>query len=69
MLFPCSGLKGPAQKNKIGIRVLSFHFGWELFFGLSGQGDELKMAAFWETAPCSIVEVDRRFSGTYCLQH
>jgi hypothetical protein len=25
----------------------------------------LKMAAFWDTAPCSLVEVARRFRGVY----
>jgi hypothetical protein len=27
----------------------------------------MKMTAFWDIAPCSLVEVDRRFSGAYCL--
>jgi hypothetical protein len=27
------------------------------------------MTAFWDTASCSLVEVDRRFRGTYCLHH
>jgi hypothetical protein len=27
----------------------------------------MKMAAFWVTALCSLVEVDRRFRGAYCL--
>jgi hypothetical protein len=27
------------------------------------------MTAFWDIAPCSLVEVDRRFTGTYCLHH
>jgi hypothetical protein len=26
-----------------------------------------KMRAFWNIAPCSLVEVDRRFRGAYCL--
>jgi hypothetical protein len=29
----------------------------------------LKMTAFWDVAPCSLVEVDRRFRCTYCLHH
>jgi hypothetical protein len=30
----------------------------------------MKMPAFWAVAPCSLVEVDRRFRGAYCLlQH
>jgi hypothetical protein len=24
---------------------------------------------FWEVAPCSMVEVYRRFRGVYCLHH
>jgi hypothetical protein len=33
-------------------------------------GTYFKMRALWEKAPCSLVEVDRRFRGTYwiCLQ-
>jgi hypothetical protein len=29
----------------------------------------MRMAVFWDVAPCSLVEVDRRFRGTYCLHH
>jgi hypothetical protein len=29
----------------------------------------MKIRAFWDTGPCSIVEVDRRFRGVYCLHH
>jgi hypothetical protein len=25
------------------------------------------MVAFWDIAPCSLVEVDRRFRGAFCL--
>jgi hypothetical protein len=25
--------------------------------------------AFWDTAPCSLVEVDRSFGDVYCLHH
>jgi hypothetical protein len=27
----------------------------------------MKTTAFWDVAPCSLVEVDRRFRGVYCL--
>jgi hypothetical protein len=27
------------------------------------------MAVFWEVAPCSLVQIYRRFRGTYCLHH
>jgi hypothetical protein len=29
----------------------------------------LKMTVFWDVAPCSVVEIDRRFRGAYCLHH
>jgi hypothetical protein len=29
----------------------------------------MKMTAFWDIAPCSLVEVDRHFRGAYCLHH
>jgi hypothetical protein len=35
----------------------------------NGDSRYLKMTAFWEIAPCSLVEVDRRFRGAYCLHH
>jgi hypothetical protein len=28
-----------------------------------------KMDVFWVVAPCSLVEVDRRFRGSYRLHH
>jgi hypothetical protein len=29
----------------------------------------MKMAVFWVVAPCSLVEVYRRFKGAFCLHH
>jgi hypothetical protein len=29
----------------------------------------MKFRIFWDVAPCSHVEVDRRFRGAYCLHH
>jgi hypothetical protein len=29
----------------------------------------MKMTAFWDVAPCSLVEVDRRFRGAFCHLH
>jgi hypothetical protein len=29
----------------------------------------MKMAVFLDVAPCSLVEIDRRFRGAYCLHH
>jgi hypothetical protein len=33
------------------------------------QNTESKMTVFWDAAPCSLVETDRCFEGTYCLHH
>jgi hypothetical protein len=29
----------------------------------------MKMAVFWDVAPCSLVDTDRRFRGAYYLYH
>jgi hypothetical protein len=29
----------------------------------------MMMTDFWNTAPCSLVQVDQRFEGVYCLHH
>jgi hypothetical protein len=29
----------------------------------------MKMAVLWDVAPRSLVEIDRRFRGAYCLHH
>jgi hypothetical protein len=29
----------------------------------------MKFRVFWDVAPCSHAEVDRRFRGAYCLNH
>jgi hypothetical protein len=29
----------------------------------------MNMAAFWDTPPCGLVYVDRRFRGAYCIYH
>jgi hypothetical protein len=29
----------------------------------------LKMAVFWDVAPCSLVDIDRRFRAAYYLHH
>jgi hypothetical protein len=29
----------------------------------------MKMTVFWDVAPCCLVEIDRCFSGAYCLGH
>jgi hypothetical protein len=30
---------------------------------------EVKAAVFWDIAVCSLVEINRRFRGTYCFHH
>jgi hypothetical protein len=32
------------------------------------HGDEYE-DVLWDVAPCSLVEIDRRFRGAYCLHH
>jgi hypothetical protein len=29
----------------------------------------MKTVVFWDVAACSLVEIDRRFRGAYCLHH
>jgi hypothetical protein len=29
----------------------------------------INMIVFWDVASCSLVEIDRRFRGAYCLHH
>jgi hypothetical protein len=29
----------------------------------------MKIAVFWDVAPCSLVDTDGRFRGAYCLHH
>jgi hypothetical protein len=29
----------------------------------------MKIGALWDVEPCSLVRVDRRFKGAYCLHH
>jgi hypothetical protein len=29
----------------------------------------LKITAFWDIAPCSLIEVYQHFRGAYCLHH
>jgi hypothetical protein len=29
----------------------------------------MKMTAFWDIAPCSLVDADRHFTGEYCLHY
>jgi hypothetical protein len=29
----------------------------------------IKMAAFWDVAPCSLVDINQSFRDAYCLHH
>jgi hypothetical protein len=31
--------------------------------------ENIKMTICWDVSPCSLVEIDRRFRGPYCLHH
>jgi hypothetical protein len=33
------------------------------------RGGEYEETVYWDAAPCSLVEVYRRFRGTFCLHH
>jgi hypothetical protein len=30
---------------------------------------DMKTAAFWDVAPCSLVDIDQHFRGVYCHHH
>jgi hypothetical protein len=45
---------------------------WKLVNVNDGQSPKeqfYKMAVFWVVAPCSLVEVHRRFRGVFCLHY
>jgi hypothetical protein len=33
------------------------------------RATSMKMAVFWDVASCSLVDINRRFWGAYCLRH
>jgi hypothetical protein len=39
------------------------------FFICGNKNVLVKITVFWDVAPCSLVEVYRRFRGTCCLHH
>jgi hypothetical protein len=49
------------------IRMNSSEAHQDGLFGFLQRQQSSQMTAFWDTAPCSLVEVDRRFRGAYCL--
>jgi hypothetical protein len=42
------------------IKTGNFFVRFQIFTAAS-----MKMTTFWDIAPCSLVEIDRRFSGAY----
>jgi hypothetical protein len=61
------------SRGKVRANIL---YGWvrhkEYVYPLSHTGTEQqnffkKKAAFWDVVPCSLIEVDQRFKGSYCL--
>jgi hypothetical protein len=39
------------------------------FSGNKKQFSEMKIVVFWDAEPCSLVDIDQCFRGTYCLHH
>jgi hypothetical protein len=36
---------------------------------ISFISEEMKTAVFWDVVLCSLVDINRRFRGVYCLHH
>jgi hypothetical protein len=51
------------QNNNL-YKLVTLHVRFQVLTAAS-----LKMTAFWDVAPCSVVEVGRRFRDAYCLHH
>jgi hypothetical protein len=50
--------------------VLELHFGVNSVERVAvWKHVRMNMAVFWDVAPCSLVEIGRRFTGTFCLHH
>jgi hypothetical protein len=41
---------------------------WQVIAKIT-KSNTVKMAIFWVVAPCSVIEVYRRFRGACCLHH
>jgi hypothetical protein len=58
-------LKHHAMKTYRGMQIKQ-----QTFLSLTLDGGHfhvMKMAVFWDVAPCSLVDIDRPFTGTYFL--
>jgi hypothetical protein len=52
------------------VHLLHIILGINMFLTeLINSKDTMKMAVFWDVAPCNLVDIDRRFRETYCLHH
>jgi hypothetical protein len=40
-----------------------------IYLQVHSARNTLKTTVFWDIAPCSLVEIDRRFGGAYSLHH
>jgi cobalamin synthase len=52
-----------------GVHIGSEGTGRTRLFVLVALLTVVSMAAFWDIAPCSLMEVYRRFRGAYCLNY
>jgi hypothetical protein len=68
----------PIQKSKYYNMVnykFTYWFIWVLNSGSTSKlrthsnPRKIKMTVFWDLAPCSLVETNRRFRDAYCLHH
>jgi hypothetical protein len=66
---------GPFQKLRF-IKLVYWHYEvyelllcWGFRFSRRRIWRRLKMAVFWDVAPCSLVEIDSRFRDALCLHH
>jgi hypothetical protein len=55
--------------NNVCYFILISSGGWHVLQKEAKILRHVKFRVFWDVAPCSHVEVDRRFRGAYCLHH
>jgi hypothetical protein len=60
VFYPCISLKGIVHHHKENNI-------YRIFLILVTSVTALKMAAFWDAAPCTFVKVSQRFRDSYCL--
>jgi hypothetical protein len=52
------------DRNQNHTRLATFDVRFQVLTATS-----MKMTVFWDVVPCSVVEIDCRFRGAYCLLH